>query len=498
VEETEDGETIYTSSSELENVNGNGIIDWDHAITVEEVLGDDDLLTSGEGIRNTQVLKDAGEILRQILVKRRKTMTITLNLSQPVTEGQEDKLGELILQYALEETENSWEGDYLHYHLGVTQWHTSWSNTTPLYRIRFEFQYYTTAAQEEYVTERVAQIIKSMNFNDTTTPYMKIWTIYKYICENVTYDYTHLYDDSYVLKYSAYAALKNGTAVCQGYSNLLYRMLREVGIETRCITGTSGSDSHIWNIIYLWGNYYNADPTWDSEDVETSLAYSFFLKSDEEFFSHTSDTQFTTTTFLSSHPKADASYSAGENDVQDCTHQWSEWMIDLEPTCQKEGERRRYCESCGEEEHKQIKKASHQWKYTSIGSTNLHKRTCSVCKISSTQKCTFVDHVCKNCKAVYIPEAVKSVKVKSYDSNKMKISWTEVSEADGYQVYRLEGSKWHCIGTVTGTSFIQTGSTQYPVKKGQTYSYKVRAICKGEGKTVTGDFSTVVKAKATK
>lgn len=54
---------------------------------------------------------------------------------------------------------------------------------------------------------------------------------------NVKYDYENLDDTDYKLKYTAYAALLNGTAVCQGYANLLYRMALEAGIDARFISG---------------------------------------------------------------------------------------------------------------------------------------------------------------------------------------------------------------------------------------------------------------------
>lgn len=54
--------------------------------------------------------------------------------------------------------------------------------------------------------------------------------IYDYLCQNITYGNDNLNDDTYLLKYTAYAALINKTAVCQGYAVLLYRLLLEEGI----------------------------------------------------------------------------------------------------------------------------------------------------------------------------------------------------------------------------------------------------------------------------
>ncbi|MFR8181399.1 MAG: transglutaminase domain-containing protein [Dorea sp.] len=74
----------------------------------------------------------------------------------------------------------------------------------------------------------------------------------------VSYDYTNLDDDTYIQKYTAYAALIDKTAVCQGYASLLYRMVLDAGVDARVISGDAGGP-HAWNIVRLNGKYYNLD-----------------------------------------------------------------------------------------------------------------------------------------------------------------------------------------------------------------------------------------------
>ena len=67
-----------------------------------------------------------------------------------------------------------------------------------------------------------------------------------------------LEDDNYKLKHTAYAALMHKTSVCQGYAVLLYRMLKECGIDNRIITGYGGSErdeKHAWNIVEIDDKY---------------------------------------------------------------------------------------------------------------------------------------------------------------------------------------------------------------------------------------------------
>ncbi len=76
----------------------------------------------------------------------------------------------------------------------------------------------------------------------------------------------------------------------------------------------------------------------------------------------------------------------------------------------------------------------------------------------------------------------------SYSS--IRVSWSAVSGAAGYQVYRATSSTgtYSLAGTVTGTSFTNTG-----LSTGTTYYYKVRSYA-GATKVYSA-FSTVVSAK---
>ena len=165
--------------------------------------------------------------------------------------------------------------------------------------------YYTDATQEAYVTQRVAEILNELDL-DGLSEYEKTKRIYEYVCTHVVYDYTHLEDDSYKLQYTAYAALHDGTSVCQGYSNLLYRLLKCAGIDCRIITGYSGNPvgPHAWNLVKLDGVWYNVDATFDAK---TSTHSKYFLKTDESFSDHTRDSEYASvpgSDFYKDHPMA--------------------------------------------------------------------------------------------------------------------------------------------------------------------------------------------------
>ncbi len=70
------------------------------------------------------------------------------------------------------------------------------------------------------------------------------------------------YDSSAAMNQSAYSALVNGKTVCAGYARAFQYLMQQLGIPCYYCRGYSG-ENHAWNIIELYGDYYNVDLTWD-------------------------------------------------------------------------------------------------------------------------------------------------------------------------------------------------------------------------------------------
>lgn len=75
--------------------------------------------------------------------------------------------------------------------------------------------------------------------------------------------------------------------------------------------------------------------------------------------------------------------------------------------------------------------------------------------------------------ATRTPSKVSSVKVSSYDYNKVKISWSKAKNAKNYRVYQAtsKNGKYKRISTTTKRSLVKSGLTT-----GKTYYYKVRGV----------------------
>lgn len=92
---------------------------------------------------------------------------------------------------------------------------------------------------------------------------------------------------------------------------------------------------------------------------------------------------------------------------------------------------------------------------------------------------------------------VTSVKAAATSDTSIKLSWSAVKSASGYQIYRSTGSKgkYKLVGTVKG------GSTKtFTDKKlicGKNYYYKIKSYVKSNGKTTYGAYSKVIKKQAT-
>jgi Uncharacterized protein involved in cytokinesis, contains TGc (transglutaminase/protease-like) domain len=155
----------------------------------------------------------------------------------------------------------------------------SWGN---LSTIKLEARYRETTEQTAVVDETVNKALGQI-----ITPQMneheKVKAIHDWIVGKLQYDET-------LKHYTAYDALTSGTAVCQGYSLLAYKMLKAVGIPVLIAEGKVKTGDHAWNMVQLDGNWYHLDMTWDDpvvkqagvKQAESRLSYNYYLKTDEE------------------------------------------------------------------------------------------------------------------------------------------------------------------------------------------------------------------------
>ena len=259
------------------------------------------------GSETMEDLAEAGVYVREQMENRVEAFSVTVNNYEFAGEAQlmEDLL--TVENALMVHTGEPTQGDYIRRHL--TQYGYSVSVTSTQLISNWTVVYKTNAEQEKVVDERVDELIAqwdaAYDINDLTDE-EKITLVYDYICENVVYDYDHLAMGSgYPLMFSAYAALIDGTAVCQGYSNLFYRLALELGVDTRIISGFGNGGPHSWNIAQLGESYYYLDSTWDAGRAD----YAYFLLGSKAFlWDHALDEEFKAEAFQKEYPISESNY----------------------------------------------------------------------------------------------------------------------------------------------------------------------------------------------
>ncbi len=70
---------------------------------------------------------------------------------------------------------------------------------------------------------------------------------------------------------SAYGALVEHKARCEGYARAFQMIMLRLGIPAYSVIGTAENERHMWNAVELYGNYYFVDVTFDDNSAEEKL-----------------------------------------------------------------------------------------------------------------------------------------------------------------------------------------------------------------------------------
>lgn len=223
-------------------------------------------------------IQSAGAELKAQIQDREALATIYLSVSGETTVAQWRALAAEVFTVAIAHTGAPTEGDYIRYEFGGYNGSGALAynaeTDTSVCTFKYDLLYYTTAEQEAELDAAVAMLLDELDL-DGKSDYEKIRAVYDSLTANVKYDNVHGSD--YTLKFTAYAALVDHLAVCQGYATAFYRLCLAAGVDTRIIT--SSNMGHAWNIAALGGTYYALDATWDAGYAPA--AYRFLLRGSE-------------------------------------------------------------------------------------------------------------------------------------------------------------------------------------------------------------------------
>lgn len=109
--------------------------------------------------------------------------------------------------------------------------------------------------------------------------------LHDYLAAMYNYDHIGLSGGAerpYREQYSALGLLRNGMAVCQGYSELYAILLNKVGVPARFVS--SDELNHAWNYVRIDGAWYHVDVTWDDSYQHRAgiMSHKCFLKTSQE------------------------------------------------------------------------------------------------------------------------------------------------------------------------------------------------------------------------
>lgn len=83
------------------------------------------------------------------------------------------------------------------------------------------------------------------------------------------------------LVYTAFGALVNGKAVCEGYARAMQLLCGKLGIPCILVFGESRGTGHMWNLIDPGDGWYHLDVTWD-DNADGKPYYLYFNLNDDE------------------------------------------------------------------------------------------------------------------------------------------------------------------------------------------------------------------------
>ncbi|MFF2912727.1 transglutaminase domain-containing protein [Paenibacillus sp. NPDC057934] len=209
------------------------------------------------------------ERLTGAMNNRRETITFTY-------EGKTSTLKNGI-QTALDQAMGS--DPYLYYI--VDSYGFTYRGSSRSANVTVQVKYRETLQQTAYVNKQVASVLKDI-IKPGMNNHEKVKVIHDWVVLYLKYDTSYT-------RYTAYEALQNRSAVCQGYSLLTYKLLKGAGIPNKIVEGTAKPEggstlSHAWNLVQLDGHWYHLDTTWDdpTPDQAGVASHNYYMRTDAQ------------------------------------------------------------------------------------------------------------------------------------------------------------------------------------------------------------------------
>jgi transglutaminase-like putative cysteine protease len=123
-------------------------------------------------------------------------------------------------------------------------------------------------ANEQKLYNEAMRLV-SNQINKAATDFDKLLLIHDYLVSKVSYDERVVGSGGRINKnanpnaFTAYGALLEGKAVCEGYSKSIYLLANMAGVKAMKVNGDANRVPHSWNKALVAGSWYNIDATFD-------------------------------------------------------------------------------------------------------------------------------------------------------------------------------------------------------------------------------------------
>ena len=407
----------------------------------------------------------------------------------------------VLYEKAVEEKEDlsadSSLGDYFSFHIlnydADLQDMRIQQNGLKKYRLVYWPQYYTTKEEEDLVEEEVQRLVDGgLEINSSATDIEKVEAVYRYLAANSTYDLSLRNGEE---RCSAYDALIQHKAVCQGFANASYKLLRELGIMNRIVTGEVYYDNawrvHAWNLVLIDGAWYHLDATTEVHFVEQYgyVSYKWFLKNDRDLGNiFRKDAENFNEEFETAHPTGAESILIPLQDIPSLTAEgissttikvgWNKVLratgYELYRADQIDGEYILIKDIPGyETADKDITKGKkYYYKVRAYEQINDKKVYSEFSEVQS---------------AIALETPILSSTSFTMKPDSIELDWQESAGADGYDVYRSEKNNENY--SKIAEEIQDSAYADYNVSEETKYYYKVQPYYKSGEKLVYGSYS---------
>ena len=146
--------------------------------------------------------------------------------------------------------------------------------------------YLYTKEQIDFINNEIDRILAE-NYSQELSLEDNLKNIHDYIINTTKYDIDYA-NNQEMQTFTAYGALKQHLATCNGYTDLMAIILSKLNIKNYKIAynpeDATKSDGHVWNAVYLNNKWLHLDLTWDDPvgDGRDYLYHKYFLVNTNE------------------------------------------------------------------------------------------------------------------------------------------------------------------------------------------------------------------------